>query len=245
MRKYFPPIAVAAAAMVLVAPTSFAAPPKARPIFTFIPNDAPWHRATPVHTGAPLVQWDGSFTDHTGQTITYTMVGTDPSNTNVATLIPVVIIPVKMVYGVANGNRTFNPKTAILPNGQSVLKNTTVSPLFTNSIDYVQGGVNLGKAQYIDAYQRGNFWSYVSGHKSYHVKLGHRTMVPTVTYNVSPALGQVMNNPFGPGVIGTMDYEIFDQQIQTWMAQISEPGWRRSPRSIQACCRSFSPTISI
>src|SRR5205823_6689670 len=109
-----------------------------------------------------------------------------------------------------------------LPNGQTVLKNTVTSPLFRgNEVDFVQGGVNLGTTQYIDAFQRGNFWSYVGKNNRYHVKLGKVMIAPVITYKVSPALGQVMNNPFGSGVVGTMDYEVFDMQVQNWIAQIS------------------------
>jgi hypothetical protein len=222
MRTHLLPAAIAAAG-VLFATAGSAASSKARPMFTVVPNNAPWHHPLPVHhPGAQLTQWNGSFTDHTGATINYTMVGTDPSNTNVTTIVPVLLIPVKMVYGAANGNMTFNPRKAKLPDGETVLKNTAVSPVFSNPNTYVQGGVNLGKTQYIDAFQRGNFWSYVSSHTKYHVKFGRPQIMPTLTYNVSPALGMVMNNPFGSGVVGTMDYEVFDQQVQTWLGQISE-----------------------
>jgi len=222
MRTLFLPAALAATATMLVAQASFAASPQpARPLFTVIPSDVPWHRATRLHPGGQLVQWNGSFTDQKGKTVNYTMVGTDPSNTNQATTIPVVIIPVKMIYGPANGNMTFNPKSARLSNGHTVLNNTVTSPLFRGGIDFVQGGVNLGKTQYIDAFQRGNFWSDVSGNSKYHVRLGKPTILPMVTYRVDPALGQVENNPFGSGVVGTMTYEVFDQQIQTWISQNS------------------------
>src|SRR5579872_153245 len=39
------------------------------------------------------------------------IVGTDPSKTNTTTTIPVGIIPIKMVYGPSNGNKTFDPNT--------------------------------------------------------------------------------------------------------------------------------------
>ena len=49
-----------------------------------------------------------------------------------------------------------------MSNGKTVTQNTLASPLFNAGIDFVQGGVDLGNTQYIDAYQRGNFWSGVS-----------------------------------------------------------------------------------
>src|SRR5690349_5796130 len=67
--------------------------------------------------GVQLPQWNGSFTDHTNATVNFTMVGPNPATTNTTSVVPVVIIPIKMVYGIANGNRTFDPLAATLPNG--------------------------------------------------------------------------------------------------------------------------------
>ena len=86
------------------------------PLFTVVPHNVPWHHAA-LQPTAQLTQWNGSFVDHTGATITYTMVGTDPSSTNVTTTVPAVIVPVKMVYGIANGNMTFDPTKAKVSNG--------------------------------------------------------------------------------------------------------------------------------
>lgn len=220
MRKQFA-TAVATAAVCVSSVSYSADTQKALPLFTVMPADAPWHHAT-VRPGSQLAQWNGSFTDLKGNTINYTMVGADPSNTNSTTTIPVVIVPVKMIYGLANGHMTFNPKIAKLSNGQTVLKNTLQSPLFRSEIDFVQGGVDLGTTQYIDAFQRGNFWSFVSGNNHYHVKLGKVTVAPVISYKVPPEYGQVESNPFGSGVVGTMYINVFDRKIQDWMSQISE-----------------------
>jgi len=216
-------LAAAAAAVTLSfsAVGGVTAAQKALPLFTVMPNNVPWHHAT-LRPAAQLVQWNGSFVDRTGATITYTMVGPDPSGTNTTTTIPVVIVPVKMVYGAANGNMTFDPATMKLPNGRTVIKNTLLSPLFKRAADYVQGGVNLGTTQYIDAFQRGNFWSAVKKNRRYHVLLGAPVVESEVTLNVLPGLGSVMNNPFGSGVVGTMDYDVFDQDVQMWLTQYSD-----------------------
>ena len=192
-------------------------------MFLVIPKDVPWHHQLPSHRpGAQLTQWNGSFTDQHGLTVNYTMVGGDPSTTNRTTKTPVVIVPVIMVYGAANGNMTFDPTTTIVFRDRTVVKNTLVSPLFTKGIDYVQGGVDLGTTQYIDAFQRGNFWSLVSTHPNYHTILGRPLVEPPVTYNVPAGLGMVESNPFGSGNIGTMEVDVFDQQVQTWISQITD-----------------------
>ena len=38
---------------------------------------------------------------------------------------------------------------------------TLLSPIFDTTTTYTQGGVNVGTTQYVDAFQRGNFWSIV------------------------------------------------------------------------------------
>jgi hypothetical protein len=189
-----------------------------RPLFVTIPNNAPGHHKLIKHPTSTLTQWNGSFTDHLNQTINYTMVGTDPATTNTHSLIPVVIIPIKMVYGNLNGNRNFNPNAIRVSNGKTVTENFLASPLFKNTVDFVQGGTDVGKTQYIDAYQRANFWKYVQTHMQYHVKLGTVTLLKPQTITVSPAFGQVEQNPFGSGNIGTMEIDVFDLKLQDIMA---------------------------
>jgi hypothetical protein len=192
-----------------------------RPLFVTIPNNVSWHSAFQPAAGQ-LVQWNGSFRDHLHRHIKYTMVGGDPAATNAPTTVPVVIIPLKMVYGPLNGKMTFNPLKVKLANGQSLLANFLHSPLFRANVTYVQGGVNLGKTQYIDAFQRGNFWSSVSKNTNYHVLLGSPTVLPEQTIKVSPALGTVMDNPFGAGKVGTMEIDVFDRRLVRMMSSFAE-----------------------
>jgi len=72
------------------------------------------------------------------------IVGTDPSKTNTTTTIKVGITPIKMVYGSSNGNMTFDPNTTY-SGKYTATQMIAASPIFaSSSIDYVQGGVNLG-----------------------------------------------------------------------------------------------------
>jgi hypothetical protein len=225
MRTYSLSAAFAAALLACSAASAAtaAAPRKPRPLFLVIPKDVPWHHQLPVrHPGAQLTQWNGSFVDHHGLTVNYTMVGTDPNGTNRTTRTPVVLVPVIMVYGANNGNMTFDPTTTKVFGRRTVVKNALLSPLFTKSVDYVQGGTDLGTTQYIDAFQRGNFWSVVSKNTGYHTILGRPLVEPPVTYNVPLGLGSVVSNPFGSGQVGTMEVDVFDQQVQTWLTQISD-----------------------
>jgi hypothetical protein len=192
-----------------------------KPMFLVLPaHGTPARQAATV--AAHLPQWNGSFVDHLGQTVTYTMVGGDPAKTNVASSVRVFIIPVKMVYGANNGNATFDPLTATLPNGQTLIQNVLASPLLTRSIRFVQGKTNLGLTQYIDAFQRANFWSSVKTNTAYHVLLANPTVLPEQTINVPVQDGQVTSNPFGSGNVGTMYVNDFDTAIQGFIAKLTK-----------------------
>jgi hypothetical protein len=191
-----------------------------RPMFTTLPPSSPGHQA-PLHPASSLTQWNGSFTDLTGHLITYTMVGTNPATNNAPTTVPVVVVPIKMVYGARNGNMTFDPNAHTVSNGNTVTANTIASPLFKTGVDFVAGSVDLGNTQYVDAYQRGNFWSSVQTNTNYHVLLGSPTITAEQTINVSRAQGKVITNPFGSTKVGTMGINAFDAQLQTIMTNLS------------------------
>jgi hypothetical protein len=178
----------------------------------------------PVAPAAIVTQWNGSFTDLTNKKITYTMIGTDPSKGGVSSTIPVYIIPIKMKYGPSNGNMTFDPVATKLSNGLTVINNVIASPLFNPGVNFTQGGIDLGTTQYIDAFQRGNFWISVKKKKNagYHVLLGTPTVLKEQIINVSSTQGSVISNPFGSGVVGTYDLIDFDSKLQSYMKKFSE-----------------------
>ena len=205
-------------ALASLLPVSAVAENQPRPRFVTVANH---YRLAPHNPGASLTQWTGSFTDLTHKTVTYTMVGTDPDTTNTSTWIPVVLIPIKMVYGPTNGNMTFNPNATKVSNGLTVVQNILASPVFKGGIDFVQGGVNLGNTQYIDAFQRGNFWSAVSTNTNYHTMLGAPKVLALQTITVTQAEGKVENNPFGSGKLGTMTLSAFDSTLQAFMRNLA------------------------
>ena len=221
MNKRFAVSVIAASLVLACASIAFAQETKypdildAKPMFKAGPNHM---ELAPVAPAATLTQWNGSFKDLLGKTVNYTMVGTSPISTNVTSTIPVYIIPVKLKYGKTNGNHTFDPKTTVLSNGKTVINNIIASPIFNPGVDFTQGGTDLGTTQYIDAFQRGNFWSTVASNSSYHVLLGTPKVLPEKSITVPASLGSVVNNPFGSGIVGTYDINAFDAKLQTWMA---------------------------
>ncbi len=164
-----------------------------------------------------LQTWNGTFT-YQNKKNAFTMVGTDPSSTNVKTTIPVFIIPLKVVFTKGTTTKTFDPAHK-LPSGKTVLQQTTSSPMFQSNVDWVQGGTDLGQTQYIDAYQRGNFWTDVMTNTNYHVVLGKPTIAPTITVNVPASQGTVGKSAFGPPeLLGIISISWFMQQVPNWIA---------------------------
>jgi len=191
----------------------------AKPMFTAGPNHM---ELAPRAPASSLTQWNGSFKDLLGRTVKYTMVGTDPSKGSVSTTVQVYIIPIKMVYGATNGNHTFDPVKTKVSNGLTVVNNVIASPVFNPGVNFTQGGTNLGTTQYIDAFQRGNFWKYVHTHTGYHVLLGTPTVLAEQTITVPASLGGVFSNPFGSGIVGTYDINAFDAKLQSYMKKFTQ-----------------------
>jgi hypothetical protein len=120
---------------------------------------------------AQLQTWNGSFySTYTDQNYPFAMVGTDPSQTNQTTTITAYILPISVTIPLTNGNVTFDP--------QSIVQKVLASPVLCNpnpndippcTIDFATYGTDLGTTQYVDAFQRGNFWSDVQTNTAYHV----------------------------------------------------------------------------
>jgi len=155
-------------------------------------------------TTATVTHWSGTLSP--GGTA-FTMVGTDPATTNSPTTVTAFVIPVRIVIS-PTPTGIFDP-THVLPNGRSVIQNTMLSPIFSSGIDFVQGGVDLGNTQYIDAFQRGNFWSNVSTNTNYHVLL-NPVVLPEVT--ISAPTGKI-GTEFGARV-ALVDINTFDAKLQ-------------------------------
>jgi len=177
-------------------------------------------RAKPRNATKPPVAsvptWNGSYV-YSGTTYNYTMVGTAPS-TNTSTTVPVVIVPLKIVLTNRRGLiETYDP-AHLLTNGNTVVQNTVLSPLFDSTTTYTQGGIDVGTTQYEDAYQRANFWGTVSTNTNYHILLGGPTVLPTQTLNVPSADGSRASE-FG-FTAGLVNINWFDPEIQSLITKL-------------------------
>jgi hypothetical protein len=147
------------------------------------------------------------------------MVGNPPSG-GTAT-IPVVIIPVKIVISNRRGVQTAYDPNSSLPNasGKTAVTNTKASPIFSSTVDFKSGAnVDMGATQYIDAYQRANFWG-TSG-TSMHLLLGTPTTASTITLSPGTRYGST-GVVFGFNA-ALVDINWFDAQIQSYMT--NNPG---------------------
>src|SRR5579863_2335616 len=173
-----------------------------------------------LHPGiaAPAVSlpsWNGSFT-YSGTNYTYNMVGTAPS-TNTSTTITAYIIPVKIVITARNGSKTTFDPSHVLSNGNTVTTNTVDSPIFDSTTTYTQGSVDVGTTQYIDAFQRANFWGTVKSEPNYHLLLG-ATVLAEQTLSPSRTYGKT-GSPFG-FTAGEVDINWFDSQLPTIISNL-------------------------
>lgn len=195
--------------------------PSARPMFLTLPPHAnPYLSEAPATTELP--QWTFGWTSsHNNEKYESVILGGNPSTSNQTTTIEVGIIPIKMVFGSGNGNMTFDPNTTGQFGTLSTTQMVNESLIFQSLVDYNQGGTDLGKTQYEDAYMRGNYWGYgVKTNTSYHLIL--KTLVgPEQTLTVPSGEGSVIPNPWSGIPTGTADINWFDAQLQTIMAKYS------------------------
>jgi len=159
---------------------------------------------------ASLQTWNGSFT-FGGTNYTYNMVGAAPS-TNTSVSVTTYIIPVKIVITPRRGSKiTFDP-SHVLSNGNTVTTNTLDSPIFDSTTTYTQGGTDVGTTQYLDAFQRANFWGTVASHTNSHVLLSP-TVLAEQTLSPSRSFGTT-GSPFG-FTAALVDINWFDSQLPT------------------------------
>lgn len=87
-------------------------------------------------------------------------------------------------------------------------------PLF-GSLNYAPGGTSVGNTQFVDAFQRANFWKYTgpSGiNPSYHILLAGSAATP-ITITVPAAYGTT--SPATCGLLGRIELKWLDSYLQT------------------------------
>jgi hypothetical protein len=149
-----------------------------------------------------------------GSTRTGVMVGRSPFFHGARTTnIPTFIVPVKV--HMPDGG-VFDPGVADATCLSSKVPTTVYqnSPLFQTS-DYFMDGSDMGTAQYIDAYQRANFFleNVSATGDRYHTVLSPVTVLAEQTFNVPANKGGTFTTG-GCGNLGIMDVATFDAFVQ-------------------------------
>lgn len=186
------------------------------PQFTVIPRGSANAALRAPATNVPL--WSSSFVSG-GATYNFTMVGADPTSSNVTTKVPVVIIPLAFKFGTT----TISANALACGDTMSSVNRIKKSPIFGN-FHFVEGTTNIGTTQYIDAFQRANFWQSVgSVTPKYHTLLAPVTTKPLQTIVVPSTAGGTIGPFCGTQKVGEVDINFVDAQLQVLITKLKIP----------------------
>lgn len=187
--------------------------PGGRPVFLTLPSAKLAPGEIPARSQVPL--WSGSFS-YNGTAYSYSMVGTNPASGSATTSIPLVIIPLEFVF--ADGTTLSATQTVCGDTADAVMR-VVDSPLIAKAFRFAPGGANLGTTQYIDAFQRANFWSIVSGAApNYHVLFSPVLTEPVQTVTVLHIDGKTVAGPCSR--IGEVEFNFFDGVAQSLIKKL-------------------------
>jgi hypothetical protein len=159
-------------------------------------------------TSSSIPMWNYSVTSPVdGLPYSGTMVGASPFFNGARTVkIPTVVIPLIIIM--PDGGK-FDSTVADSCSAISVFNLVLGSPIFQSS-PFSMNSVSIGNTQYIDAFQRANFYGAnvsITG-DSYHNVLSPVTTLSAVTIRIPANEGQTWNLG-GCGNVGVMDYATF------------------------------------
>ncbi len=189
--------------------------PGAKPTFVTIPRAHLAAGQVPPPVQVPI--WQGSFV-YSGTTYKYNMVGTNPAQGSATSNIPMVIVPLKFVF--SNGT-SLSAKQTVCGDVKNTVYRFKNSPLIKKAA-FAPGGTNVGTTQYIDAFQRANFWSTVSATApNYHVLFSPVSVKTMQVINVPAADGTSVAGPCAR--IGEVDINYFDNIAMNMLTTLSIP----------------------
>jgi hypothetical protein len=174
-------------------------------VVPFVPSGRPRVFAA---TGATIPMWTDSVTaSQNGKRYRYQMVGQDPrirlshpTTTIVANIIPIVV---------TLDGTTLDPTSTSCAEKTTPLDAVLASPIFNNTV-FSPGGTTVGDTEYLDAFQRANFWTYTNPaaiNPGYHILLRPK-VGKTITIKVPSADGRVVSHHSCAAIEVTMAYAI-------------------------------------
>jgi len=167
---------------------------------------------------ATVTHWNGTITWGTHK-YGFSMLGHNPANGSSTTVIPVYVVPVKITL--PDGS-VWDPAAVQVKKGVNAIDATANSPIF-GTTTWMNGGVNLGDTQYIDAFQRGSWWKYVSTTAAdYHV-LFQPVVQTELSWIVPAGFGVQTPGSANGGNMADVDINWFDAQQQNYIATAGVP----------------------
>jgi outer membrane protein assembly factor BamB len=162
--------------------------------------------------GSMIPLWKGSFTS-SSKVYPFVMVGTDPSKGSVSTTIPTVVVPLIFKFHDGTLIHTLSPRTTVCHGTRSATILTRNSPIF-QSVPYPMTSTAIGTTQYLDAFQRANFWNDVSTTSpDYHVLLSKTGQTAGVVVSVPAGMGSSFPGACARARVGTVDVNWFDGTV--------------------------------
>jgi len=165
--------------------------------------------------------WSRTYTAG-GTNYQISMVGKNPfkHQANPVTTVPTQIIPISLTF--SGTGHVYDPTAPdpVCLGGASALTRTLDSPVFEER-SYKLGGTRVGNTQFVDAFQRANFWKQTkpSGiNPGYHVKL-HVSVLPTMSFSVT---GSEVNAPCGR--LGKIEFGAFTAQLLAHLPDFAAAG---------------------
>src|SRR5579883_1011584 len=143
---------------------------------------------------------------------TGTMVGSDPFSQHLTTTVPTYVVPVIIQTNTIGTNVNLSTGIISTTPGGTLFQQ---SPLLYNA-NFNFGGTPVGTTQYLDAFQRSEFWDEIgaSVYSPYHLKLTP-SVLPPVFINVPPQYGTTLPQTVYPacGPTAIVDINWFDTYI--------------------------------
>lgn len=180
-----------------------------------------------VTSSQTIPLWNYSTVAQDGKTYTGSMVGRSPfAHGHRITTVPTYLIPVILQF--QDSGDVFDPTVydGCAPASESVISLILNSPLIGKP-NFTLNGVNVGVAQYLDAFQRANFWAKVGG-TPYHTTFSTTpTVLSPVTVSVPAAHGLSVSalNFGGCQDTGELDLDWWNTEVQTViMPQLAAEG---------------------
>jgi hypothetical protein len=161
--------------------------------------------------------WTYSTVAQDRKTYTGTVVGRSPfARGHRSTTIPTFLVPVILTF--QDSGDVFDPTTydGCAPASESVIQLIQNSPLI-GTPNFTINGVNVGVGQYLDEFQRANFWSLVGG-TPYHTTFStNPPVLAPVHVTVPTADGVTLSALTFGGCMdtGEMDINWWDNEVQT------------------------------